>query len=214
MADSFLGLDATAWTALGTLSALAIAVGGAIAAPLSGWISRKWFGPKLSLRIEDAVRFSSSLDNGNSFWIRIPVQNERPSSAAEKVEVFLERATVISDHGREPLDHFLPMRLTWTYTNNGAVCDRITGETYKLIDVGVLLPKGVCETNGSQTTLVAPPIWRFTGEVFAHAPTALPFGSIEVSVIISAEHVAPRRQLFRIVFDSVLGTPSVRAEKC
>lgn len=185
--SSFLGLDSTAWTALGTLTALAIAVGGIILP----WLHRKLQKPSLILDFANASKLSSSL-NGVSFWVRIPVTNLKAGTVAENVEVFLVSADSNDPATKESLLTFVPMRLLWSHTQT-ATCDRIPCATYKLLDVGVLYPLGM-----PRVTMDGP-FWKFAGEVKADNEI-VPRSNIRARVILSADEIVSSRIDFELVF--------------
>lgn len=174
-----LGLDSTWWTALGTLVALLVALGGAFFPALAKRLRK----PSLSLQISRAKEFSSTIDN--AYWLRVPVANAEHKDEAKNVEVFLEAFVTITDGGRSPTVGFVPMRLKWCNTDQPS-CPSIPAGSFRLLDLGAIETQARVQKQ-SGTLLVNFPEFRLAGEqsVDAHRPLAT--GTYELSLSISCE---------------------------
>src|SRR5262245_14712976 len=113
----FLYLDATAWTALATIVALALGLYGIFGAPLIAWIRK----PILRLEVERLEEHSELSTDPLIFALRVPVSNRKGRRAGTEVEVFLESIQG-QDAGRQVRATFLPVRLLWSH-GDSAVCD-------------------------------------------------------------------------------------------
>ena len=117
---TFLYLDATAWTALAAIIALALGLYGAFGAPFVSWVRR----PILGLEVQRLDKHSELSTDRRNFILRVPVSNRRGRRAGTEVEVFLESVQEESAGHRVQLPTYLPVRLLWCH-GDSVVCDRM-----------------------------------------------------------------------------------------
>lgn len=187
--SSFLWLDSTAWTALGTLAALAIALG------FLDWI-RTWFRkPVLSFQVDKSEDHSSIINN--IYWIRVPIYNKKSKRTAQNVEVFLESAAKISNGGSEIIKGFVPMRLRWSNTE-APWCDRIPPDSFRLLNIGFVELKGQAADEG-ESKIISFPTFTFAGEIHTEAHSPLALGGFELSLSITADDISPKPIKIRVI---------------
>src|SRR5262249_43556195 len=142
----FLYLDATAWTAIVAIVALALGLYGAFGAPLVSWIRR----PILRLEVQRLDRHSELSPDRSQFILRVPVSNPKGRRAGTEVEVFLESVEEKGASHRVRLPTYLPVRLLWCH-GGSAVCDRIAGGAHRLLDLAQIVSEYDPKTDTAQT---------------------------------------------------------------
>jgi hypothetical protein len=207
LADSTpFGLDATWWTALGTLVALLIAIGSV----LWGALMKRLARPKLSILFQRVAVFSSTI--GNRYWLRVPIANAEGKDEAKNVEIFLQGFATISNEGNAPIEGSVPMRLLWCH-NNQPFCASIPAGGFRLLGLGFLEIDGVLR-EGGQANVIDFPSFTLGGEVAipAHAQVPLAAQSYLLTTTISADGVPTLEHKIRVVIRR-RGNPPVVIEE-
>lgn len=205
---SFFSLNSTAWTAigafatlLGTLAALAIALG--LIDAIRTWFRR----PQLTFRYDQCAQFSSEVNN--AFWLRVPVEGRASKRSAKNVEIFLEAASKVTQGGSNRINGFVPMRLKWCNTEK-PVCESIPAGSFRLLNVGYVQLQPQIQNVGGDL-LVAFPSFVFAGEVATEAHTPLAMGVFELVLSITADGVPKTVVKARVVIrkpNENLGQPA------
>ncbi len=177
-------------TALGVITALAIALGGAFFPKWSKYCAR----PKLDILYTRVAEFSSTV-NG-AYWLRVPIYNDGKSEA-KNVEIFLEGFAKVSTTNVEPVFGTVPMRLLWCHTEQPS-CPSIPAKSFRLLHLGSVGTQASTSVHGDTFT-ISFPAFELGGEVptAAHSPLAL--GSFEIAATISADGVPSELLRFRVI---------------
>lgn len=198
LADSTpLGLDSSWWTAIATILALVLGLLGIIGPSISRW----FWKPKLNLEARKVIDHSDLHDD--VFHLRLPVSNAKGKNPAADVEVFLEYIQM--DHATDPVElpRYLPIRLTWAH-GGGAICPRIAGGAYRLLDLGVISFTVNSETDfitafSAYVDNINPISLCFNAEVAANSTKlGVPSGAYTLGFLI-ASNSSVCRQKIRIV---------------
>jgi hypothetical protein len=203
---TFLGLGATAWTALATIVALSIAVVGALWKSIGAWLRK----PRLSLQFQHLPPHSEDIQD--KFWqLRLPIRNRKHVNAATNVEIFLARIDKEYVTYAFTLPAYLPIRLHWSHAG-GPLCERIPPGTYRLVDFGKIWfninPKtGFVEAVAAELKQASGVSLGFDTEIpSVNQELRLPAGSYVLELIVAAERVTKRcrvrvtikNELFRV----------------
>jgi hypothetical protein len=111
--------------------AAALGLWGIFGSAIVSWLRK----PKLELIFDRLSEFSEII--GDYWCLRLPVSNRTGRRSATAIEVFLE--SIREEHAKHPLQlpTYLPVRILWAHDRK-AVCDRIAGGAYRLLDLGHL----------------------------------------------------------------------------
>lgn len=186
-----LGLDKTWWTAIGTLLALAIALGGAFIPAIVRYLRR----PKLRIEYERCSEFSSTVND--KYWLRIPISNSGLEEA-KNVEVFLEEFSKLSSEKTERISGIVPMRIKWCNTNNPSH-PSIPQKSFRLLDLGSVDLNSKTKTEGDELQVLGFPSFTLGGEVHVESHAPLAMGSFLLTVSISADGISPHQHKVVIV---------------
>jgi hypothetical protein len=140
--------------------------------------------------------------------MRVPVRNDAARSVARNVEVYLNSLKPLDG---QSIDHFIPMRLLWCHADS-PVCDRIAGETTKLINLGRSYPKGRTIADGKLLPIPEPPHWVFGGEAWSFAPELPLTGVYEIELVFTHEGYPPACQRVSIDFTADAEKPEIRTK--
>jgi len=189
--STFLHLDATAWTALAVIVALALGLYGAFWPPVAAWFRR----PRLRLDVERLAKHSELSNDCSQFILRLPVSNRKGQRAGTEIEVFLESVQEQDGARRVQLPTYLPVRLLWCH-GHSAVCDRIPGAAYRLLDLGYVISepgKYDPTTDTADQTDVNELV--FQTEISNKFKVGLPLGSYKVEFLITSASTAHRQSV-------------------
>ena len=190
--SSFLGLDATAWTALATIVALLLGLWSIFGAPIVSFVRR----PSLSLDWHKCFMHSERVED--AYWVRVPVMNRWWVKAAANVEVFLEAVEELHSNHPLVLPRYLPIRIRWTH-GSASICDRIAPGSYRLLDLATLAFAINSETAFVDTVMIRlshenPVHLRFNCEIQpVQGHIALPVGTFRLKFLVTSD-VSVQRQ--------------------
>jgi hypothetical protein len=155
---------------------------------LASWLWK----PNLRLEVERLANHSELSKDCRQFFLRLPVSNRKGRRAGTEIEVFLESVQESGAGHRVHLPTYLPVRLLWSH-GKAAVCDRIPGAAYRLLDLGYVVSKPGKydpETDTMDHTDVNELV--FETEISSKVYVGLPLGSYKVQFLITSASTARR----------------------
>ena len=194
--QSFLGMDANVWVAIGTFLVVVVAL-------FQDWIRTQWNRTKLKLTIKmeppDCHLIRLTDQSGhisiNSIYLRIRVQNLGAKSA-ENVEVMITDLWKIEAGGKSRMQTFLPMNLLWSHY--GTRSENIPDGVFKHCDLGSVRPTAGHNPIAVMKFDTAVQPNQVSGGV---TPNIVGAGKYEFELVATANNAKPDTSLWQFEFD-------------
>jgi hypothetical protein len=138
------------------------------------------------VEVERLDEHSDLITDRRILYLRVPVSNRKGRKAATEVEVFLESIQEQAAGRRVQLPTYLPLRLLWCH-GDSAVCDRIAGGAYRLLDLGSLVSQtGRYNPNTDETDETDVTELELRTEIWSRFRVSLPLGSYTIQLLITS----------------------------